>query len=361
MEKVLVKVVFSVEKQSRTLSIWNEVKNIKALLSLLWSAVVVVGGLVLLIFVAGNEFLPELDLPGAVSLLVSVALISLLLVLAIAIWVLLGGLAVYTWFAEWDADERGRISTAVAFISANVVFVWMVFILNTYYVMRITAVGAACLTMVVVIWLLYGRSGCFCQNSSGSVWKEKIGLVMASLIINLPIAVLGAFIFSKIYREQAGTAPLLSWFFLFLWLQIQAGCTGLVTHSATPRKLLLNSALVGLFGVVLLLSLSNNPSFIVQRTVQMLGIGAIENVNLAVTQAGCEVLRVFSDDKLCAFELDKQVYMTEAVTLRSRFGKQLLIEYISKVAREDNSTSTKYKIVLEASELLGWRSSSKGE
>jgi len=144
------------------------------------------------------------------------------------------------------------------------------------------------------------------------------------------------------------------WVILWVWLVIQAFCIGVVASSKTPSALFKNSVWIGFFGLLLLLSLSNNPTIIVQRVVQLLAIGSMPNVDLAVTSKGCQALHALSAGRLCTPVSDKTVYMIESVTLKSRFGKQVLVQYYADQGTNDEKRML-YEIVLESKDVLAWQ------
>lgn len=142
-----------------------------------------------------------------------------------------------------------------------------------------------------------------------------------------------------------------------MWLFFQALCIGLIATSRTPAALFKVSGSLGVVSFFLLLALSNNRTYVLTRTARILGIGAMPNVHLVVTLKGCEVLSALSEGRLCTPGPDESVYSVGPVTLRSRFGKQVLIEYTKSPSAPANSKEIALEAVIPATEVLGWQRS----
>lgn len=285
------------------------------------------GGLVLLAFVVNNGFLPELDLSGTVSLLASVSLVSLFLIFVIFMLTTVGGWIICSWFEKWNAKLRGLTAMLFAMLSAAMVYAGLAVMGESPAMIRNIAAGV--LVLLAICCGIRGRQryrAVWNARPQQFFWKE-LGLMAAALFIGMLFAIYNALVFVKMYRVQPGIDDVAQWVGFGAWLIAQAMCIGLVAFCETLATRLKMSVSLGTVGLVLLLILSNNPSFLVDRMAKVLGIGALTNVSLAVTLEGCQVLNVLSEGDLCVPVLNKSVYVIRPLTLRSRFGKQVLIEY----------------------------------
>jgi len=331
-------------------SIWKKIRSVGGL-TLFWNLILAIGGLVLLIFVVGNGFLPELNLPSAISLRASVSLISLFLVFAILILTTTGGWLIYSWFKQWDSERRGQYSILLAMLSSAVVYAILSLYAGAPQIVQISAFG------VLVFMIICSIGIGICRNkASYSCWTWcRIGKVGGFVVVVCSIGGLFAFyhamVFVKLYQERPGVGDAVQWAQFGFWLYFQAVCIGMVASSPTPAALLKASGALGALGILLLLTLSNSSSFLTERMARTLGIGALPNVSLAVTKEGCQVLHALSGGLLCNPASDRLVYTVEPVTLRSRFGEQVLIEY----SKEAPDASVAYEAVLQATEVLGWQ------
>lgn len=330
-------------------SIWKTFRSAGGL-ALLWSLVLALGGLVMLIFVVTNGFLPELDLSGAVSLLASAALVSLFLIFAVSMLTFAGGWALYSWFEKIDSKVRGRTSGLLAIFSASAVYAALTVPGEAPISVRIVAIAVFA---IMTIWC--GVAGVLRYRGRKPGLGKELGLAAGALFVGALFAISHAMVLTQLYRVRPGGEDVAQWAALAIWLAIQAVCIGAVASSRTPAALFKISGAFGAVGLFLLLLLSNNPTFLVERMARILGIGALPNISLAVTREGCQVLNVLSDGVLCTPVSSKTIYLIEPITLRSRFGKQVLIEYTSDRNASGQSKKVTYEAVLQASEVLGWQ------
>lgn len=176
-------------------------------LALLWSLVLAVGGLVLLAFVATNGFLPELDLPGAISLLASVSLISLFLAFAVLILTVTGGWVIYSWFENRDAKSRGQISMALAMFSATAVYTALAIQSDAPILIRIVAIIVICaLALVLIRCGLAGLRWATSSNESVKRLRNGAILVIAVLAISTLFAICHAIVFVHLYKHRRALA-----------------------------------------------------------------------------------------------------------------------------------------------------------
>lgn len=340
------------EKVKPAFSVWGTLKSVNGL-ALLWNLVLILGGLVLLAFVLSNGFLPELDLSGAVSLLASVSLVSLFFIFVIFMLTTAGGWAMYSWFGKWDAKLRGQTSMLVALFAASAVYAALSIPGEAPRLIRIVSVVV--FIAMTVSCLLFGAWRFKVARSNQGFGKE-LGLSAGALFIGVVLMTYNAMVFLQLYRAQPGSEDVAQWAGFGVWLIAQAVCMGLVASCNTLTARLQVSGALGTVGFFFLLILSNNPNFVMDRVAKALGIGALQDISLAVTGEGCQVLSVFSEGFLCTPELDVSVYVIEPVTLRSRFGKQVLIEYARPLDGSGDSNETiVFKAVMQAADVLGWQ------
>lgn len=339
------------EKTERAFSVWKIFK-LGTRLALLWNLVLIVGGLVLLAFVLSNGFLPELDLSGAVSLLASVSLVSLFLILSIFLVTTVGGWVMCSWFWGANAKLRGQIATLFAMCSASGVYAAVTILGEAPRLIQVVAVSA-----LIVLIVFCGVFGVRRFRFLRSVWPRQglgpdLGMAAGASFIGAVLTAYNAILFLQLYKVQPGIDDVAQWTGFGVWLLAQSLCMGVVASCNTLAVRLKVSGALGAVGFIVLLILSNNPSFVVDRMAKALGIGALQDISVAVTEEGCQVLSAFSEGFLCVPAIDRSVYVIEPVTLRSRFGKQVLIEYSRPL---DDSKEMVFKVVVQATEVLGWQ------
>jgi len=317
-------------------------------LALLWNLVLTIGGLVMLTFVVTNGFLPELDLSGAITLLASASLVSIFLIFAVGALTFAGGWVLYSWFEKIDSKVRGRTSAVVAILSAITIYSVLTF------------VGEAPILVQSITFALLGLmvTGSFAavlrDRRRNREWTKERGLIFGAFVVGTLFALLNTIVFTQLYRVRSGGGDAGQWATLALWLAVQATCIGAVASSRTSAALFKISGAFGAAGFLFLLMLSNNPTFVVARMAQLLSIGNLPNISLAVTQEGCQILHTLSKGALCEPVSDKSVYLVGPITLRSRFGKQMLIEYTSNGSVFGPTKQAAHEVVLQATEVLGW-------
>lgn len=339
------------EKTERAFSVWEIFKPGRRLV-LLWNLVLIVGGLVLLAFVLSNGFLPELDLSGALSLLASVSLVSLFLILSIFMVTTVGGWVMCSWFWGANAKLRGQIATLFAMCSASGVYAAITIPGEAPQLIQVVAVN-----VLIVLVVFCGVFGVSRFRVLRSAWPRQglgpdLGMATGASFIGVVLTAYNAMLFLQLYKAQPGIDDVAQWTGFGVWLLAQSICMGAVASCNTLAMRLKVSGALGAVGFVVLLILSNNPSFVVDRMAKALGIGALQDISVAVTEEGCQVLSVFSQGFLCVPSIDRSVYVIEPVTLRSRFGKQVLIEYTRPL---DDSKEMVFKVVVQATEVLGWQ------
>jgi len=339
------------DKKYLILSIWTKL-IINNRLLLIWNSILAVGGLALLGFVLSNGFLPELDLAGAISLLASSSLVSLMLISSLFLLTTAGGLTMLIWYKDTDPQIRGNVTGLVAILVSSGLYISLAYLTQKAGITRNAFIGCAIIVALIAMGIAYSR-----RNRSTWSWNlinKPWIMIGAALIVSALISTNQAVIFAHFYREPLNHPNLIPWLSFGAWLLAQAAFMWIVASHSTPKDALKITFPLGAFGIVILLALSNNPALIVNRMAQMLGIGALNNVRLVVTHTGCDILSAVSNGQLCNPTVGKSTYLIENVVLLSRFGKQIAIEYKKDKMLLAQPSQSKFMVVLPSTEMLGW-------
>ena len=216
-------------------SIWKKLIISNRLL-LIWNLILAVGGLALLCFVLSNGFLPELDLAGAISLLASSSLVSLLLIASLFFLTTAGGLTMLMWCKDTDPQIRGNVTGLVAILVSSGLYISLAYLTQKAGITRNASIGCAIIVAFIAIGIAYSRRNrlTWSWNLRNKPWV----MIGAAFIVSSLISTNQAVIFTHVYREQQNHPTLIPWLSFGAWLLVQAAFMWIVASHRTPKDAL---------------------------------------------------------------------------------------------------------------------------
>ena len=287
----------------------------------------VIGGLFLLAFFWQLGFMPELDLAGAASILMAVALVGVVLAVALTSVGFGAGLML----RDLDGSILERRPALILMALPGPV---CVLALALYFYLRpdgIVPEWAYALPFAILVGLsiLYAylnpetKKGLhFTKNLQW--FKTKRGIGFASFGYFWVLTAFLAFLsYFAIFPRDGGIDRFL--FGLVLWT-LWCYASNLVVALATSVNVMaILSASVGI-GLSFLLSLTGNGAGFTRAIVRSLGLGEIQ-VALVVTSDGCDLLNKAAGGRaVCLVEPGEKTAVVCPAVIRSRIGSPLLVE-----------------------------------
>lgn len=362
------------------------------------SLMLFLGGLLVLIYFVQIEFLPEIDIANATTLLVSVALVGLLSVLALAVVFIAPGMILHhlleegffkslapnskVWSVESIVDSKEL--TALAETKSKQIPYSIHRSLRNYSIM---ASGVAALLQILVLRFFDTLEGWGIGNPYSCFFIGAIVLFFCALVIlyrgrtrsavettpdiTIKMSWMKRAINGEFFSVESisftgllglwiivGAGPLLpfaaayngpdgfwGWFLLGAWLFWIGIANSIWGCDRQGIKWWLVCA-IALFSLYVLVIMTSNPSFVSTSALRKLGLGGLNGVTLVISKQACQAIAISTGEKTCNPEEKSEFYITEKVNLLSRMGSQYLIEGCS-----DNGM---VRIVLNKTDVLSW-------
>lgn len=359
-------------------------------LKTLSTAVLIVGGVILLAFLADIGFLPDLDLAGAVSMLYAVALLALMLVLSLAGLLILPGPAISAlrkglggsfrpatravaptgYPAEPMSVKDEHAPRAEAFPWIFAVLGWVVMMVWQVRpdVLAATA-GSALVCIAAARWWVHGDLVASRQGSKHGwslEWRMWFESGVAFLVFVMPVfVILQLTVVGDLGREPVSVTVLAT---LTLTLAVSAAIA-LVLSMSKPRSKI-GIGLVILLALVLLFlvaSQTHSMTAIPHAVVRKLGLGDVAFARIALTPAGCRQVNAALGSTACAVPAEAEAMAPLCpVRIRSRIGQQLVLEF-GDVAWNDSKESKRWiatwaeadqrmrRVVIDKSQMPSWQ------
>lgn len=311
-------------------------------LKTLGSAVSIVGGLLLLVFLADIEFLPDLDLGNAAAMLYAVALLGLTLLACFAGLLVFPGLMMRTYKAS---DQGGRGVALVAMTgrqrhAARVLssLPWLVaflacagLLLYGFFKDEGTGWrwGIAVGTLLAICVLVAGTIGYVRRTLEQPLPHGLLNLLFEVFLSVLALA-LPAYVIlqltavGEMAKSSSVWEALLTILVLFL-LSAVAAC--LLANSAQPLKAG-TVVMVGFGMLFFVMMLTRSTTVAPHAAVRKLGLGDVAFARIALTSAGCRQVNAALGSAACTVPAEADAVMPLCpVRIRSRIGQQLVLEF----------------------------------
>lgn len=330
-------------------------------LKVAWSLILFLGGLVVLIYFAHIEFLPDIDLANATALLASAALIGAFIVFILGAFFVFPGLALREILSCKYLSDFTLPTKKASPCSASTSKGGFVDQLDLLHFALLAAVVAACfqistlllwpdgyLWLFVVMAILGAIS--FVQIDKINEIKSKPrkffdnqDLVFTLLVCIWIIAGIFQILpFIIIFQDVSDS---FIWIGLFFWLLILGFLNSLW---GTNRESINWKLVAGAGGgaIFFMLMLASKGSLISESAMKVLGLGNVKNVTLVVNKDACSVIRSFAGVTACIGADNSGPFVSKNVTLLSRVGSEYLITACSN--------KTPIRIALKKADVIGW-------
>lgn len=330
-------------------------------LKVAWSLMLFVGGLIVLIYFAHIEFLPDIDLANATALLASAALIGAFIVFVFGAFFVCPGLALREilsceYFSGFTKQMVQAESCPVSKTASRYV--------ENFPLLRFTtfaAVVAAFLQVCTIfipkswwgpnmyMWLMYLALTVGALSFFTLIFiHERKSVPHRSLVFTILVciwSIAGAFQLLPFIWAFREVDELTSAIYLFIWLVV----IGFVNSLWGTNREKINWKLVGgvgFFTFFVLLMLASNVSLVSVSAMRVLGLGNVKNATLVLNKDGCSLIRNFAGNSACIGADELGPFVSKNITLLSRIGSEYLITACS------NQKSV--RIAIKKSDVIGW-------
>lgn len=332
---------------------------ISKLINITWKLILATGGFFIIFFFIFIRFLPELDLTSSLSLFVAASIVGSTLLLFLFLSATIGGFIIFLLFQETNQKQSENMTVSMTILSAVTTCVY-VFLLSFKLKTNYELISPIFLFVTILIILFFITSCFFKQERRKN--SNKLGLfrfvTIAVLIFAISTAhyLFQALVFLSMYKESAQT-PLEIWHsvIIFLWILLQIFSINVIAFSSDIRELLKRAAVTGFINLIILSTITNNPTFLFMRVAQMLSLGSIHNTYLLVTDHGCDILNSASNGSLCIKNQNQTSHISESVTILSRIGKQHKIGIKEMSLASEENEKLMYTFTIPSSEILGFK------
>lgn len=367
---------------TKTSSLWAEAlrKLAESPFKTLSVTVAMLGGLLLLMFLADIQFLPDLDLAGAMSMFYAVALLGLLLILTMAFSLVMPGLIMRSIRPKFGAVEAGRGAAVVAHAGYPA---------EPMVPRRRKSPWAELVPWVVAcaFWLV--TLAWWVTDSTAMCWLITVGALLCALIAVVlalresresalrmageSVAAVGSFVMPVFVIVQLMALGELrhepiSWSVL-LTLALLLVCSGVaawVLSTPHPDIGFWFGSVFALGLLTLVASQTHSVTVIPHAIVRKLGLGDIEFARVGLTATGCRQLNAVLGEGACPEPPGPDVVASLCpVRIRSRVGQQLLLEFGEVTWKPQNGgkgqaagwalETPMRRVVLDKSQLPSWQ------
>ncbi|KQW45567.1 hypothetical protein ASD88_11740 [Pelomonas sp. Root662] len=333
-------------------------------------AALLFGGLLLLVYFARIEFLPDINLEAAPSLLYATALMGLLIVSFAAASMVMPGLLLAYW--RDDAAESHfsdvLIAAALNALTWGVALSWLFGQLGGITALCITA-ALWCASMVLWVRWIASRqpraSGFYrhALNRLGARWL--LPAAFSALLMVTPVAFIFAFGLRGdiVYASNAQAIGRLV-------LLVLAASTVFISLSQSGSRIRTAAFLAALL-LFLVFAATGSFSAASVMVVGKLGLGEYTAVRAVVSGKTCRQINLALGQAVCRETADEDATVICPAVLRSRIGSQALLEFAAmSIERSGTNASLAWqsipeqrdkpvhyrRVVLDKAQLLTWSS-----
>jgi len=317
-----------------------------------------IGGVLLLIFFARLNFMPDIDLANSTAVLAAVALIGLLVVSFVSFTTFIPGIGTRYVADELDIAIDGYAATAMIVPALSLI---ILIVLHSYdfphwianwevnYILGFVA-SLALLLSTIVIARSEDTASPINLSSSPAVkspkWARAFGLWLATMLWTLGIFFTFYIFLSFARGGDRSELELLG--YSGLWL-LFAALTNIGIAMFKSAQLWRAVLIMGPVSCYLLLILSGNFSVISVMAIKALGLGEIGPVRVVLTAQACNALNQSASGKaMCHIPQGQTLGYVCPATIRSRIGGQVLIDVGEP--KSDNYA----RIVVNKDDVVTW-------
>lgn len=367
---------------TKTSSLWAEAlrKLAESPFKTLSLTVAMLGGLLLLMFLADIQFLPDLDLAGAMSMLYAVALLGLLLIFTMAGLLVtpalmmrgirtmcgtggdaLGSAAIlHTGYPAEPMAPRKRKSPRSELVPWVVACAfWLVtlawWVTDSPAMCWLITVGAfLCALIAAVLALRESRESALRMAGESVV---AVGSFVMPVFVIVQLMALG-----ELRHEPISWSVLLT----LALLLVCSGVAAWVLSTPHPDIGFKFGSVFALGLLALVASQTHSVTVIPHAIVRKLGLGDIEFARVGLTAAGCRQLNAVLGEGACPEPPGPDAVASLCpVRIRSRVGQQLLLEFGEVTWKPQNGgkgqaagwapETPMRRVVLDKSQLPSWQ------
>lgn len=364
------------------------------------------GGILMLIYFFRIEFLPDINLESATTLLYAVSVLGLFIVLVLAAYLVMPALVAKTLWHDYQ--QQGKLTDAWALgLSGGAAFLSLIASMGLELANQASMKASLPICIIVaalaafVVAQIMARDKCSIANQtqqtegSESTKKEEknqskpkwspfnaafmvalTALAQWTLLLTVVLITIGLGRDGSLREEDAAAYSIIA-----AQLLISASVPLLFQKKMEWGRAIRLMAVVGLallLGLLLITQSVSKPSAIVVRH---LGAGEIEATRLVLSGKGCKQLNLALGEMHCKEVKDDEPTVLCPVALRSRIGAQILVEVapmklhtVTSSKKEDSgdknlekrqlvwrdyknshqSTVPRKRVILDKSTLLAW-------
>ncbi len=334
----------------------------------------VVGGLLLLMYFIRIGFMPDVNIESVTSLLYAVALLGLFIGAFTAVMLVMPGMLLRM------ARSFCKAAVGVHLLAVSVAFglLWAIALLNLFGLLS----GLWAWIWATVVWLVLPAVGVWrsplSTGTRGAVWVWSLLVIaLLALLFFVPVS----FVFLIGLSGDINHAPTGQAVLLLISLVICVATSAWVLGTAQDKQMVGVVAYLGPTLLFLVLSITGNFTVFSKMAVTLLGAGEINAARVVVTGKGCQEVNEALGQRVCKDVGDEKATAICPVTIRSRIGSQVVLEFAPLAAvppasgaasgtapsvmwatavkepgkSSDKGLSLVRRVIMDKSKLLSWR------
>lgn len=313
----------------------------------------VFGGLLVLMYFGRIGFMPDVNIESATSLLYAVALLGLfigiytMLVLVMPGWLLATARTVARSVGPWHLFLIALAFAAIWALALLCLFELMPNVWG-WVLAGVISIGAPIWGVWLDRRLMMGPSpACPLSKSTPyfdactrprqtALWSFGVIWLSAALLV-LPVTFIVLIGRSGDIRTASGGQAV----FLLFVLVLSIAFAAWLIASMEGRGMARLAAVLAPALLVLVLSATGNFSVFSVIAVQLLGVGEINAARVVVSGKGCQEVNEALGQRVCAEGGEDKVTSICPVTIRTRIGSQVVLEFAPLVVHSDEATQMK--------------------
>lgn len=340
----------------------------------LWSLILMVGGILMFSFFASIEFMPEIDMKAALSLIAATAMIGIIVV------VVMGGILVLPAIAiKISRDDQNRqailfqhlIEAALGVMLVSVLLFWAFDAHSKEPPQFESQLAWALLFLGMIVGTALHRVFRFYWINGIHVFsKEEFGTKFAEIGLRLLLWGFWAGILGVISIFLLREANAISIFSTVVVLPLAVAMLSLVTADFTPKARLVAIPILAILGFLLQGTITQQFSWVAHSTMRFLGQSfPHKKTQLIVMETGCATInaQIETSNKnepltkfvpaTCTFDEKTKRGLVPIVRIVSRVGSHYVLDFDTQqntVSTDPTKRRTALRIVVPSNEVTSW-------
>jgi MFS family permease len=341
----------------------------------LWSLILMVGGVLIFSFFASIEFMPEIDVKAALTLVAATAMLGIIIVVGMGGMLIVPAIVIKI---SQDSTKRQAIflqyliEAAVGIFLASAFLFWF---FNTSSKesnqFDTQLIWAVLLLGVAVGFALHRMFRFYWINGKDVFDKKELGVKVVEIGFRIALWVFWAIFIGVFSIFLLRDANAFSIFTTVVFLPLAVATLSLVTASFSPKARLIAIPLLMILSFFLQAIFTQQFSWVAHSTMRLLGQSLPhKQTQLVVTEAGCMTINAqiqmstetekmsASNSIACMFDEKIKHGIVPSVRIVSRIGGHFVLDFDTQEKdRTEASSDAKKKarrVTLRSSEVTSW-------